>query len=206
MRLLIVLLGVLSVTSAWADKDGFYLGAGISSNIYSSSDDDDFNDVFEDERSIGGRLEFGHLWDVAQPGGLHIGVAATYDSFGEVERAEKRFGEYARVSFDAQAFSVLFVIEQELVSWVDIVFKIGPSSVNTKMAGNIGYNTASGYYVFSDSESQTEIGGTAIIGLTFFPTNYLAIELARQGTVYVDSDTDDACGAGSWSISLQYRF
>ncbi len=210
MKRIVIALLILASGTAWADKAGFYLGVGITSSTYSSPDDDDFTDIFEDERSSGWRGELGYIWDLGKPGGFHLGVAGTYDNFGEVTR-EEHFGvEYAKVSFEAQAFSVLVVIEQELASWADFVFKVGPASVN--------YEFEASYLIFdpsfpfgpygSESDSSTEIGGTMILGFTFFPTDFLAIELARQGTAFVDSqyDENNAYAAGTWSASLQYRF
>ena len=37
-----------------------------------------------------------------------------------------------------------------------------------------------GFYRESFSDSDSEVGGTMVIGFTFFPTDYLAIELARN--------------------------
>jgi hypothetical protein len=207
MRLFILIIAVLSASSVWAEKAGFYIGAGITSSNYMSPDDDDFNDIFEDEKTTGWRGEFGYIWDLGKPGGFHLGIAGAYDNFGKAE-IEENFGyEYARASFEAQALSVMVVIEQELASWVDFVFKAGPASVNYDIGASYQfYYPVGGYYGDSDSQSETELGGTMIIGFTFFPTDFLAIELARQGMAYIESDSDDRYGAGTWSASLQYRF
>ena len=48
-----------------------------------------------------------------------------------------------------------------------------------------------------------------MIGFTFFPTEFLAIELASQGTAFVYDYAyggDEVYTASSLSLSLQYRF
>ena len=83
---------------------------------------------------------------------------------------------------------------------MDFVFKVGPAAVDYEIE-------LTGYY--RGSESSTEPGATAVIGFTFFPTEFLAIELASQGTAFVldyDYEDDEVYTVSSLSLSLQYRF
>ena len=184
-----------------ADKAGPYVSLGVTSNVYGSVDDDDFDSLFEDERVTGWRLEGGYIWDLGKPGGFHLGVVGAYNDFGKAT-IEEYYCSVCRVelSVQAQALSVLLVIEQEIASWVDFVFKVGPAAVDYEIE-------LTGYY--QDSESSTEPGVTAVIGFTFFPTEFLAIELASQGTAFVYDYAyggDEVYTASSLSLSLQYRF
>ena len=184
-----------------ADKAGPYVGLGVTSNVYGSVDDDDFDSLFEDERVTGWRLEGGYIWDLGKPGGVHLGVVGAYNDFGTAT-IEEYYCSVCReeLSVQAQALSVLLVIEQEIASWVDFVFKVGPAAVDYEIE-------LTGYY--RGSESSTEPGGTAVIGFTFFPTEFLAIELASQGTAFVYDYAyggDEVYTASSLSLSLQYRF
>ena len=184
-----------------ADKAGPYVGLGVTSNVYGSVDDDDFDSLFEDERVTGWRLEGGYIWDLGKPGGFHLGVVGAYNDFGKAT-IEEYYCSVCReeLSVQAQALSVLLVIEQEIASWVDFVFKVGPAAVDYEIE-------LTGYY--RGSESSTEPGVTAVIGFTFFPTEFLAIELASQGTAFVYDYAyggDEVYTASSLSLSLQYRF
>ena len=189
-----------------ADKAGPYVSLGVTSNVYGSVDDDDFDSLFEDERVTGWRLEGGYIWDLGKPGGFHLGVVGAYNDFGKAT-IEEYYCSVCReeLSVQAQALSVLLVIEQEIASWVDFVFKVGPSAVAYDVDWTDYY--IGGYY--QDSESSTEPGVTAVIGFTFFPTEFLAIELASQGTAFVYDYAyggDEVYTASSLSLSLQYRF
>ncbi len=120
----------LLVGPVLADKAGPYVGLGVTSNVYGSSGDDDFDSLFEDERVTGWRLEGGYIWDLGKPGGFHLGVVGAYNDFGKATIEEYYCSVCkAELSVQAQALSVLLVIEQEIASWVDFVFKVGPSAV-----------------------------------------------------------------------------
>ena len=200
-----ILIGLTSLAlaaPAWAEKAGPYIGVGITSNVYRSSDSD-INEVFESEGTTGWRLEGGHIWDLGKPGGFHLGVVGAYNNFGQATAT----GELEYFTFnadvEAQAISALFVIEQEIVRWVDFVFKIGPAFVDYELR-DTGYDYFYGPY--SNNYSNTAMGTTAVIGFTFFPTQFLAIELASQGTAFLDSEvTDDVFAISSLSLSIQYR-
>jgi len=196
----------LLVGPVLADKAGPYVSLGVTSNVYGSVDDDDFDSLFEDERVTGWRLEGGYIWDLGKPGGFHLGVVGAYNDFGKAT-----IGDYwAELSVQAQALSVLLVIEQEIAPWVDFVFKVGPAAVRYEVDyeyWNYAYYPYGPYLQYS--ESSTEPGATAVIGFTFFPTEFLAIELASQGTAFVydyASGGDEVYTASSLSLSLQYRF
>lgn len=210
-KLLTAILLLVSV-NAYSDKAGLYIGAGLTSTVFSSTDDDDFKDLFEDERATGWRAEIGYIWDLGKPGGFHLGVAGTYDNTGKAERKESIPGVSATASVEATAVAVQLVIEQEMASWADFIFKVGPTSINYKVKGSAECYLSSCYPYYgrySDSVSETKPGATMSIGVAFFPADFLAIELARQGTAFVydnDFGEDYTYTAGTWSLSLQYRF
>jgi hypothetical protein len=212
MRHFIIALLILSSCSAWAEKAGLYIGAGISASNYSSPDNDEFKDAFEDERTNGWRAELGYIWDLGKPGGFHMGVAGTYDDFGKAKGDTQYFDAFGPRTLsgevEARALSVLLVIEQEIVKWVDFVFKIGPAFVDYDRDATDTWYSGGTEIKEPLSESSSEVGASMALGFTFFPTDYLAIEVARQGMAFVtsDSDEDDAITAGTWSASLQYRF
>lgn len=203
MRHAIWIVLILASNMVWAEKAGLYLGAGVTTNTYKSQNDY-FDDRVEDERATGWKVELGYIWDLGKPGGFHLGVAATYNDFGTIKAGENNPYSYyypdTEIKFDANAFAVMVVLEQEIASWVDFVFKIGPASVD--------YQIEEPGYGYNKKDSATELGAQAVIAFVFFPTDYLAIELASQGTSFVDSDSynDDVYSASTLSLALQYRF
>ena len=85
----VILLGALLAQPVSADKDGFFVGAGVSLNSFRGLSDDAFFDVIEDERSLGWRAEFGFIWDIGRTGGFQLGASgAEGDLIGDVFTGE----------------------------------------------------------------------------------------------------------------------
>ena len=201
--------------AAHASKDGIYVGIGITTTSYRGNSSDSFVRVVEDERVTGWRGEVGYIWDLGKTGGFQMGVAGTFNDFGKVSNTEQDGPNTTDVSLDASALSVYFVIEQEMATWVDFVFKVGPSLINYEATSCC---TAIGGRDIVD-QRETRIGGTGIIGFTFFPTQHIGIELAAQVTSWLTGDLrnieteddfydyiDSRVAARTLSASFQYRF
>lgn len=212
-QIAVVLLATLAST-AHAAKDGWYAGIGISTNAYRSNDSSSFVRVVEDEQTTGWRAEFGHIWDLGKAGGFQIGVAGAYDDLGKVSASEQNGDRNTDVSIEASALTAYFVIDQEIASWVDFVFKVGPSVIDYEAESCCTLtNTA------QIDDRKTRVGGAAAIAFVFFPTQNIGIELSAQafswytGNLSEVEDEDDfynyldsRVAARSLSASLQYRF
>lgn len=201
----VVLLLVVS-NVVWADKAGFYLGLGTQVSSF-TSDNDFLDDTFGKESASGWRGEFGYIWDVGREGGLHMGIAGAYDDFGTMKGDGDVIVYYPGIGWlpgqeefelSGEALSVYFVLEQEIASWVDFVFKVGPSVVQSDVKGA------------NQDDSDTQAGLGLGIAFTFFPVPNFGIELASQGHAYVDdsegSSDNDVSAVGTYSLTLQYRF
>ena len=208
-----VLVGATPVVNA--SKEGIYVGVGITSTSYHGDSSDSFVRAVDDERVTGGRAEVGYVWDLGKPGGFHLGVVGAYDGLGKVSGSTDNGINTVDVSLDASALSVYFLIEQEIASWVDFVFKVGPSLVDYRVKSCC--SAISNKTIIDDKE--TKGASAVVIGFTFFPTENIGIELAGQAISWFtgdfrdveDSDTfydyvDSLVTARTLSASVQYRF
>ena len=206
---------LVAAPGAHASKEGIYLGVGISTTTYRGNSSDSFVRAVDDERVTGWRGEMGYVWDLGKPGGFHLGVTGAIDRLGEVSGEGQDGPNSVDVSLDATAFTVYFLIEQEIARWVDFVFKVGPSLVDYEVQSCC---KAIGNDDIID-EKETRFGGAAVIGFTFFPTENIGIELAAQAISWYtgdfrdveDEDTfydylDSRVAARTLSASFQYRF
>ncbi|MDH4050560.1 MAG: hypothetical protein OEU93_03220 [Rubrivivax sp.] len=186
-----------------ADKQGFYIGAGISAATYRISTDLDSG--MKGSRVAGGRLEAGHVWDVGRAGGFRLGVAVAYDHWGEAEDTRVDYHGTVRETFRARFVAVNCVLQQEIAPWVDFVFKAGPG---------FGSFDARREYLEPvhpyppESSSGEGLGGSYIAGFDFFPVPHLVLEIAGQVNWFTPGGSYflDAVGVAALSGSLQYRF
>ena len=74
-----------------ADKQGFYIGAGISAATYRISTDLDSG--MKGSRVAGGRLEAGHVWDVGRAG-THAGHRIALEGNGSQGGFTKSFDRH----------------------------------------------------------------------------------------------------------------
>ena len=195
------LFALLPATLAAADKQGFYIGAGISRATYRISTDLDTD--LRGSRVTGGRVEAGYIWDVGRAGGFRLGVAGTYDRWGEAEETSAEYGGTVRERFRAQLVAVNCVLQQEIAPWVDFVFKVGP--------GYGSFDAEAEYPVSTDppeADSGDGLGGSYIAGFDFFPAQHLALEIAAQVNWFTPRGDYllDAEAVAALSASLQYRF
>jgi len=210
MRIPATIVLAIAATSAWASKDGMYVAAGLSTNSYRGNDSDSFVRIVDDERATGFRLEIGHIWDLGKPGGFQLGVAGAFDRFGAVSNSKSG----TSVDLEASALTAYFVIDQVLTEWLDFTFKVGPSGVSYQAEACC--NALGGDIV---DERKSRFGTSAVIGLVFFPTQNIGIELAAQATSWFTGDLrdiededdfydylDTRVVARSLSASVQYRF
>lgn len=226
-----IFLGTLLLASnlAWAGKPGLYLGAGITTNQYQFPSNHNPVFAFDDEWQTGWRAELGYIWDLGKAGGFQLGVAGTYNDLTKAENSRTWnasvppdgdfpgftiFGE-SKTTFDAQAFGVLLVIQQELLAWMDLAFKIGPAYVQSTLTEQsnavsiINGETEPNLLPGSYRKKADEWGGLAQLGLIFYPMEQLGIEVAVQNIGWQQSDiydTDDWYHSNTLSLSAQYRF
>lgn len=195
---------VLSSTSVTAaQKQGFYVAAGISRATYRISTNLDSD--MKGSRVTGARIEAGHIWDPGRAGGFRLGVAATYDRWGEAEETRVVYHGTVRERFRAQFVAVNCVLQQEITPWVDFVFKAGPG---------FGRYDADEEYPVSVHPQPPEdhrgegLGGSYIAAFDFFPAQHLALEIAGQVNWFTPSGDFllDAVGVAALSASVQYRF
>ena len=198
----VILLATIPI--ARADKAGFYLGAGVSVATYRISTN--LESSFESSRTQGWRTEAGYIWDVGRSGGFHLGVAGTFDQWGEIEESgANAFGGEWTARVQARVVAITVVLEQEIAQWVDFVFKTGPSYGYISLEETYSYDPSFPSQTHRDSGEG--VGGEYIAGFAFFPANHFAVELAAQGNWFVHNEGYfEATAVGALSLSLQYRF
>ena len=190
---------------AFADRAGWYIGAGVSVAEFQLAHQD-LRSSFRGTRTNGWRVEGGYLWDPGRAGGFHLGVQATFDDWAAVEKS----GEYVEGSHwddrvKIHAATVQVMLEQELVSWLDFVFRAGPSYALVDVS--VSRTPAGGLQGYSDEADIGSLGARLSIGLLFFPLQRLSIELAAEGSGYlVSGGFFNTLSLGALSTSLQYRF
>jgi opacity protein-like surface antigen len=217
----LILLATLA-TGAQASKDGLYLGIGLTSTTYRSNASGSFVRVIDDQRVSGWRGEAGYIWDIGKPGGFQLGVAGAYDDLGRASDTGEFQGDTTDVRLEASTWTAYFVIDQEIESWVDFIFKVGPSLVDYDV------NVCCSEDGSNLDKRQVKPGFTSAAGFAFFPTQNIAIEVAGQFTTWLTGDRDDFRDVDfedneeikeaildfldsrvtslTWTASFQYRF
>jgi hypothetical protein len=188
---------------AYADKAGWYLGGGASIATYRLGSTE-VEDSFESSRTFGWLFEAGYIWDLGQAGGFHIGISGTFNQWAEVEKTVVRGPSILATSAQVRTAAISLVLEQEIMRWVDFVFKVGPSYGHLDAEETV----RSPNYRRQENINEDGWGGQYIAGFVFFPFEDFAIELAAQGNwFFFDCGYFcDAAAVGALNLSLQYRF